>query len=190
MDNDIKKNIIAAIKGLDRKTDDLIKYLENSDYFTAPASTKHHLARPGGLAEHSWSVYLTLKGINDTYKLELAEDSMTVIGLLHDLCKVFFYAREKKRVRTPAGEWIDQEVYVCKDGFPLGHGEKSVIMIQPLLMLYEHEIMAIRWHMGPWDAEGFGQRRDLNGAMSSPYGKYVKAIQLADMTSTWLVEKD
>ena len=35
---------------------DLMKYLENSDFYTAPASTRFHLAEPGGLLAHSLNV--------------------------------------------------------------------------------------------------------------------------------------
>lgn len=42
--------------------------------------------------------------------------------------------------------------YVVDDQFPLGHGEKSVMLLQPWINLYPEEILAIRWHMVAFDA--------------------------------------
>ena len=37
--------------------EDLLSWLQKSDFFTAPASTKYHGAYEGGLCEHSMDVY-------------------------------------------------------------------------------------------------------------------------------------
>ena len=39
---------------------ELLAWLETTDFFTAPASTKFHCACEGGLVQHSLSVYHTL----------------------------------------------------------------------------------------------------------------------------------
>ena len=43
--------------------DKLLAWLETTDFFEAPASTRFHLSRPGGLVEHSIHVYERLKAL-------------------------------------------------------------------------------------------------------------------------------
>lgn len=133
----------------------LIAFLEGSDFFTAPASSKYHLSKPGGLVEHSLNVYNLLEGKLEgfwiVYGLWLKEkvpktphpnDSIIIIGLLHDLCKIGLY-KEGGEPELPI-------VYSVDDSFPLGHGEKSVSIIQEYIKLTNEERLAIRWHMGPF----------------------------------------
>lgn len=117
----------------------LVEFLETSDYFTAPASTKYHGCYEGGLAEHSLNVFNLLVGKNDKYKLNLTSDTQIITALLHDACKINFYKKEMKNVLKgkkinsygkEVNDWQEEEVYVVKDSNPLGHAEKSVIMTQ------------------------------------------------------------
>ena len=86
-----KIKVYTLLKSIDREgIDELIEWLNSTDYFTAPASSKYHLNVKGGLVAHSLSVYDTLKYLNLKYKL-FEEDSLIVMGLLHDLCKVGYY---------------------------------------------------------------------------------------------------
>ena len=41
--------------------DDLIKFIKKTDFFKAPASTRFHGSKEGGLLEHSMKVYEILK---------------------------------------------------------------------------------------------------------------------------------
>ena len=90
----------------------LLTWLENSDFFEAPASTRFHLSRPGGLVEHSVHVYERLLKL---YKVEKANpaypgtpylptdeelESIAICGLLHDICKVGCYKSEPKNQKT------------------------------------------------------------------------------------------
>lgn len=178
-----KERIISVLKDVERPgIDSLLHFLNTSDFFEAPASTRYHLSRPGGLAEHSWNVYECLKDICFRYGLEESEDSISICGLLHDICKINFYIPEIKRSRVD-GVWMDKKGYGVKDELPLGHGEKSVIVIQRHIELTPSEMMAIRWHMGPWEE---CNRKDLGAALNK--SKLVKALQIADLTATWLVE--
>jgi len=136
---EVKKTIldllesIKARKGIDK----LINYLQTSDYFTAPASTKRHCSQQGGLAEHSLNVYYRLKEKCESMKIGIHTSSIILVALLHDLCKVNHYVRKKKH-------------WEVNDILPLGHGPKSVIMALILgVGLTSFEIAAIRWHMGP-----------------------------------------
>lgn len=129
----------------------LLYYLEKaSDFFTAPSSTIYHNNHQGGLAEHSLSVYKLLKKKVEEYGLDIPASSVAICGLLHDICKTHYYAREKKW-RKKEGQWHEEEVWVVNDKFPVGHGEKSVILLQKFIKLEDDEILAIRWHMASFD---------------------------------------
>ena len=52
-------SFIISAKFLD--LEDLISFLEKTDFFTAPASTRFHGSFEGGLVEHSLKVYEILK---------------------------------------------------------------------------------------------------------------------------------
>ena len=162
---------------------ELAEYLKTSDFFSAPASTKFHGSYPGGLAQHSWNVFKLLGEKNERYGLGLTADTVRICGLLHDICKIGLYFQEEKWRKDPAGKWESYKAYVVKDSLPLGHGEKSVIMLQRFIELTDVEIFMIRWHMGnfiPWE-----NRRDFNNAIA--LHRHVVAMSTADFeASTYL----
>ena len=153
-------------KLIDKRCDgDFVLWLLNeTDFFKAPCSKDHHLNIEGGLAKHSWNVYQLLKEKNKRYNLELSEDSLIICGLLHDICKANFYKEKLKFDETLTKRVHDG--YEYDDKFPLGHGEKSVIILMKGIGLTEQEACMIRWHMAGFDI--------------SPYGKpaYYKAIEM------------
>lgn len=168
----------------------LITYLEKeTDFFTAPASTKYHGACQGGLLDHSLAVYDNLLKMTKLYSLNCAADSLVICALLHDLCKANFYRqgiRNRKNVNT--GKWEQVEVYEINDQMPLGHGEKSVMIAQQYISLTPEEMLAIRWHMGGFDvtAAGVGGR-SLSLAMSCY--PLVAALHMADLATCYFDQK-
>jgi len=138
--NITKENILIQLNKTKRPgMDKLISFLDNSDYFTAPASTKYHGSYKGGLADHSWHVFELLKEKNERYKIGLAFDTIIICGLLHDVCKINHY--------VPYGA-----NYKVNDISPTGgHGEKSVFILQRFIELSDEEVAMIRWHMGMFD---------------------------------------
>ena len=136
--------------------DALLDYLEHkSDFFTAPASARFHGAYAGGLCEHSVNVYhcltayLERERVRELYGLEYSEESVAVVALLHDLCKVGCYKKTFRNVKDDAtGKWEKVPSYQFDDPLPYGHGEKSVYILSGFLRLTREEAMAIRWHMG------------------------------------------
>ena len=197
MDN--KTKIINLLKKVNREgIENLIKFMQESDYFTAPASTKYHLNEEGGLATHCINVYKRLyqgysqraKELTGSTELDSAtKESIVIVAIAHDLCKCNFYKssfRNQKNEET--GEWEKVPVYTVQDQSPLGHGEKSVILLLQLgVKLTEEEIYAIRWHMGGFDETVRGGFRNL----SEVYNRYELAYLLnrADMDATYLDEK-
>jgi hypothetical protein len=164
LDN-VKTKILNLWRRVDRPgVDELIEFLETSDFFTAPCSTQYHLAKPGGLAEHSLNVFNLLQekcmsfiatdiSGNGKFKFpKIPNESIIICGLGHDLCKVNCYGKEAKWRKDANNRWESYEAYVVKDQLPLGHGEKSVSILQDFIPLTKVEKLAIRWHMACWDA--------------------------------------
>ena len=170
--------------------DDLLKWLSESDFFVAPASTRFHGSHEGGLLEHSLNVYHCLKeivqqaGLQDTYSPE----TIAISALLHDVCKVNFYKKGFRNVKDEeTGRWYKKEVYEIDEKFPCGeHADKSIIIIQNFIHLEPEEILAIRAHMGGWDTAVKGG----NGFVGKIFERSKLAVFLhfADMAATYLME--
>jgi hypothetical protein len=190
---DFKEKILGELRQVRRKLmGDFINWLEDeSDFFTAPCSVGHHLNVEGGLAEHSWNVFLLFKEKNERYKLGLSEDSVRICSLLHDVCKIHFYAKTPIYNRrgavgdAPAGyEWG------YEDTFPIGHGEKSVIRLLRYIPLTDEECCIIRWHMSAFnlDLGNSYQSKAYYGA-TSMYPACV-ALHTADYEATTFLERE
>ena len=141
--------------------DNVLDGLDKLGFFTAPASSKHHLAEKGGLLQHSLNVFeqaTKIREIEVAIKPSLAArlptESIIIASLLHDVCKAEIYKVElKNRKNEETGQWEKVPQFVPHyEHCPMGHGEKSVIRLLRMgLELTTDEILAIRWHMGAWD---------------------------------------
>ena len=164
----------------------LLDWLDhNTDFFSAPASTRFHGACTGGLCMHSLNVYHAL---HDTFFTEgESEESFAICALLHDLCKANYYKAGTRNVKNETtGQWEKVPSYSVEDLFPYGHGEKSVFLIERFMKLKVEEAVAIRWHMGGFDDAARGGCF----AISEAYDKYPLAVKLhiADLEATYLME--
>lgn len=171
---------------------ELLKWLLSSDFFTAPASTKFHSAYEGGLAEHSLKVYnrflkMIISEYGDNYTNVISNESIAIIGLLHDVCKVNCYKVDYRNVKDENGNWTKQPYYTFDEELPYGHGEKSVYIISSFVKLTREEAIAINWHMGGFDA----RVRNGGASLSDAYYKFpIAAIfNSADTLSTYLDEE-
>jgi hypothetical protein len=171
--------------------DKLLEWLEKSDFFTAPASTRFHSNFEGGLCVHTVNVYnrykkLLMAEYGENYSNVISEESIAIIALLHDICKVNTYKTEYRNVKVD-GTWTQQPYFSVEDDLPYGHGEKSVYMISGFIKLTREEAMAINWHMGGFDTRVKGGSFGLSDA----YYKYPTAFlfSVADMMATYLDEK-
>lgn len=195
---DPKADFLTIYKDIRRSgADKLLAWLESTDFFTAPAGAKHHGAHAGGLVVHSLNVWnrlreITLRDtINGKAILDLApetNETVAILALLHDVCKVGVYHTETKRRRNPdTGTWEDYQAYTFRDPLPLGHGEKSLYLITKYMALTEEEALAIRWHMGAFDDAVKGGSRALDAAMDvSPW---VWRLHEADMCAARIDER-
>jgi hypothetical protein len=195
---DTKERILEILYGARRNgMASMVRYLEEGteffgaggDFFTAPASTKHHLAYTGGLAQHSLSVYEVMVALNERFDVGIPHNSIAVTGLLHDLCKTGYYVVEQ----MPIDNGIDIIRYETKwtidDKFPLGHGEKSLYLVSKYLHLEDDEAAAIRWHMGCWTS-GVTTDKNLSKSYNAAMKKYplVTLLSTADLISSRLLE--
>ena len=168
--------------------DRLLEWLQTTDFFTAPASTRYHCACPSGLVQHSVNVYEVMMEKRFDPETDSAE-SFALCALLHDVCKAQFYKISTRNVKNEkTGQWEKVPYYTIEDAFPYGHGEKSVFLIERFVRLKPAEATAIRWHMGGFDDAARGG----NFSISVAYDKYPIAVKLhlADLEATYLREKE
>lgn len=178
---------------------DNIEYvLEDLDawgFYSAPASSQGHGAYPGGLLEHSLNVYdAAMMAREDMIKQrpdledELSAESIAIAALLHDVCKADYYKLVRKKRRNEVGGYEDIDVYEIHDErFPVGHGEKSVILLlQSGLDLRDEEIYAIRWHMGPWNLSREDEKYYRQASKATPLQPLIHA---ADTLASAITER-
>ena len=178
--------------------ENVIKHLERLGFFIAPASTKFHLSVKGGLMEHSWNVCNTALMLREQMiqmKPELAdklpEESVVIASLLHDVCKSNIYKDAILNRKNDQGYWEKVPGYeVDYSSLPLGHGEKSVIMLLTLgLKLTKDEMLAIRWHMTAWELAFQSPEQKSNLQKAREIAPLCAIIQAADGLSSALLEE-
>lgn len=174
-----------------RGADRLLEWLDSdaSDFFTAPSSTRFHGAYEGGLVEHSLNVYECLKDYlarsrtRELYGMDYTPETIAVTALLHDICKVNFYAVDYRNAKNEQGVWERVPYYTIRDTLPYGHGEKSVYMIQGFMRLTREEAFAIRYHMG------FSGNEDKNSVgRALEMFPLALAVSVADMEASYYLE--
>lgn len=132
---------------------ELTEWLATTDFFTAPASTRFHGAFEGGLVLHSLNVYSQLKKLCKWYNCEATPESIAIVSLFHDLCKIGCYKTEMRWRKDKNNQWEQYPTYSFNEDFAYGgHGAKSVFLVQSFMRLTPNEASAINCHMGQWDA--------------------------------------
>lgn len=198
-----KERFVSLMESTERNgIKKLLSYLDKSDFYIAPASTKFHLSCPGGLLQHSLNVYdcLCRKAEEPFWKEALGNIPMAtliIVALLHDLCKISFYESYTKNVKVYKEDgsksdakgrfdWEPQKAYTVNDRNPYGHGEKSVMMAETFIELSMMEKYAIRWHMG------FSEPKENYSCVGAAMEMYplVLAIYEADLEASHVLEKD
>lgn len=173
--------------------DKLLEYLlsASSDFFTAPASARYHSSYEGGLCEHSLNVFDCLVGylesphVREDLKLSYSMESIAIVSLLHDLCKINVYKKGFRNVKDESGAWKRVDTFEYDDPMPYGHGEKSVYMISPFMKLTREEAFAIRYHMGYSSTE---DPRNVSAAFEM--FPLAFALSVADSEATYFIETD
>lgn len=171
--------------------DKLLNYLcsETCDFFTAPSSTRFHGSYEGGLVEHSINVYHCLKDylererVKQQYSINCSDETIAVVSLLHDLCKINFYSVDFRNAKNADGVWEKVPYYTINDTLPYGHGEKSVYIISGFMRLSREEAFAIRYHMG---FSGIEDKNSIGKAFEM--FPLAFAVSVADMEATYFLE--
>ena len=173
----MEEEFLNLLKSTNREgIDKLIEFIKKTDFFKAPASTRFHGNYEGGLLEHSMKVYEILKHKveNSIMKIDIAEESLIIIALLHDY----------RNAKNALGVWEKVPYYAVEDTIPYGHGEKSVMMITEYIKLSPEEKYAIRWHMG------YTEPKELYTTIGEAYKKYPIALLTheADLEATYFFD--
>ncbi len=192
---DPRERFIAIYRQYIRRpgSEALLNYLQNSDFFVAPASARYHSSVAGGLCQHSLNVYDCLKDymarprVMELYGLtgeEFSDESIAIVALLHDLCKIGCYKPGFRNVKDERGYWQKVPTFNFEDPLPYGHGEKSVWIIMKYMAMTDQEAFAIRYHMG------FSTEDDPR-TVGQALAKFPLAFALtvADSEATYFLEK-
>lgn len=181
--------------------DKLLAYIRKSDFYKAPASTKYHLSCEGGLLQHSLNVLDALRTVltpmpNGELAYIVAGKSVTteyipgdtviLIALLHDICKTYFYTTSMRNAKNEqTGKWEKVPYFTVKDRMPLGHGDKSVMIIKQYIDLTTPEMYAIWHHMGFTENADF---QTLTNAIDQ--FPIIWAMHTADMMASRFMEDE
>lgn len=156
--DDVRDTIIKVLSKVKRDgIEDLIAYMDEGGFFTAPASGGFHSHQEGGLAQHSLNVLNTIErmGVSllggDGYNA--IQDSTIIIGLLHDLGKMGDYGKQmyvpnvlKSGKRSESKPWERN-----KDLTKVPHAVRSIKLATLFIDLTEDEEWAILCHDGLYD---------------------------------------
>lgn len=170
--------------------DKLLEYLLSSDFFQAPASARFHCSFEGGLCEHSLNVYdclvsyLNMPRTKEIMGISYSEESIAIVALLHDLCKIGVYKKGFRNVKNEQGAWQRVDTFEYDDKLPYGHGEKSVYIASGYIRLTREEAFAIRYHMG------YSSQTEDPRNVSAAFEMFPLAFALstADSEATYFIE--
>ncbi|MFR4964032.1 MAG: HD domain-containing protein [Streptococcus sp.] len=174
-ENPVKTEIIETLKKTGRDgMDDLIAYMEEIGFFTAPASGGNHSNGEGGLAEHSLNVShmaekLSVALIGGANITDEIRNSVVIAALLHDLGKCGDYGKQmyvpnmikdgKPTQKAPEQKYKQSEAKPWKrnpDLLPLDHATRSIKLATLFIDLTEDEEFAIRYHDGLYENANYG----------------------------------
>lgn len=166
-----KRLIENELMGVRRRgIGNIIEFLNDNGFFTQAASTKWHQAYKGGLAEHSLEVLENMIDLNEGLNLGFNRDSMVIVSILHDVCKIDSYIESK----DGSFRWNEN----CEKG----HSLKSIKIIKQFIKITEEEEEAIKFHMGAYEKKEYTW-----SDMGESYNKYPMSYyaHVADMRSAY-----
>lgn len=173
---------------------ELLEWLEETDFYEAPASTRFHLMCKGGLCQHSINVFNRLKseyekeGFFEFKTLEETAktmESLAVVALFHDLCKVNFYSVSERNVKNEYGEWIKVPYYAIDNrSILVGHGYKSARLVNKYMDITDEEYMAIVHHMGYSSDDNISNISEIFNK-----SKLTLLLHIADTKATFIDEE-
>ena len=178
-----KEIFVALAKRIEREgINQLMEWLDSTDFYTAPASTRFHGSHEGGLVEHSIAVHGRLYELAHFYNIQASDETIAIVALFHDLCKVGMYKTEMRWRKDANNQWEQYPTYKRDEDFKFGgHGSKSMYIIQNFMKLTPEEAVAINCHMGQWDATTYS---DVSSAYEDCPLAWV--LHVADEAATYI----
>ena len=165
---------------------DLMFWLDTTDFYTAPASTKFHGCFEGGLVQHHLNVYDQLKKLCELYKDTSGDESVAIVSLFHDVCKAGYYKAEMRWKKDQNNQWQQYKTYTFNEDFAFGgHGAKSVYIVQSFMHLSPDEAAAINCHMGQWDATTYSNPTEVYCR-----NKLAWLLHVADEAADFIIENE
>ena len=182
----MKERIEQVLRTTERAgIEDLLEWMDQNGFYSAPCSTKYHFSKPGGLAEHSLNVFgnairLTTELYNDCKNLTFDFiDSVTICALLHDIGKVGQFGKENYVINTDP----ENPAPYCtnKDLLFVPHEIRSIAILSKFIDLTEEEQFAILYHNGL-----YGELKSFKGKETPLY----MIIHAADMWASRVTERE
>lgn len=179
------KTIVAERK---EQFDRLINFMEKETaWLTAPASTKYHLCKEGGLLEHSVNVAETMLKIKAAIATHITDESCVIVALLHDLGKVGMPGNPQYLINEPTEK---QKKYGYKPDYPYRFNSGLTYLSVPIRSIYlalqyinltEEEVQAIVYHDGQYVED--------NRSCATHEKPLTLLLQYADNWSGFVIEK-
>lgn len=176
----MKDKIKELLKQTERAgIEDLIDWMENNRFFDAPCSSKYHLAKPGGLAEHSLNVFRASLDLSKTlYADKITFDfinSIIICSLLHDLGKAGQFGKPAYLINLESAQYETN-----KELLYIPHEVRSVAIASRFIELTEEEQFAILYHNGM-----YGELKAFKGNETP----LLLILHFADMWAARVIEK-
>lgn len=178
----------SLVKDRKEQFDRLISFMEKETaWLTAPASTKYHLCKEGGLLEHSVNVAETMLKIKSAIAPEISDESCVIVALLHDLGKVGMPGNPQYLINEPSEK---QKKYGYKPDYPYRFNSELTYLSVPVRSIYlalqhinltEEEVQAIVYHDGQYVED--------NRSCATHEERLTLLLQYADSWSGFVIEK-
>ena len=160
MDKELRDRYDALKTMVKNRADEfsqLMDFIEKeTEWLTAPASTRFHLCRENGLLEHSVNVAETLIRLKNTLYPIINDESCVIVALLHDLGKVgmpnapLYLKNRPTENQRRAGYSPTYPYSYNTDLTYLSVPIRSLYHALPFLTLSEEETQAIAYHDGQY----------------------------------------
>ena len=178
------EDLLSKANGRELQIRDFDRFLrEHTAWLKAPASTRFHLCKPGGLVEHSVNVARTLLQLRETLAPDLPAESCVIAALYHDIGKIGMPGKpyyipwlNGKKGRFGALYRVNQDLV------HLDIPSRSLFLVSSHIPLTEEESQAIRYHDG--------QYIDENRSVAHKECRLTRLLQFADNWAGCVLEAE
>lgn len=170
----------------------LLLWMCENGYYQMPCSGGNHLAKEGGLVEHSLNVLDIMNSCQGMLEIDVPKDSIIICALLHDLGKCGDYGKPgyvpnmlKGRATKANPEPVQstsKPYEVNRELSPVDHEVRSVKIASKFIELTEQEELAILWHNGLYG----NFKYQIQGRETPLY----ILLHFADMWASRVIEKE